>query len=168
MAEKKRSSDGALRENPLVAQLIAQGAETAMTLRGFVGSSAREGYVRLYPRLQNLSDSIEIARADILHSMEAPQSVLGGVILWVKKDAKIAVTRVGVSEPAGTPAENLVDLRKGPAGTPPENLVELRKGRLRMRVRPQQAHAVCFSHCMDCISWCSCLVHPCTSHCHPT
>jgi hypothetical protein len=140
---EKNTPNRNLRENPLVAQLIAKGAETAMMLRGFVGPSAIKGYVRLYPRLQNLSDSVEIARADILHSVEAPQSVLGAVILWVKKDAKISVNRVGVSQPADTPAENLV---------------EFRKGRLRIRIRAQQG-GVCQSPiCPNiCQSVCMCM-----------
>ncbi len=158
----KDSSGDPLRENSLVAQLIAQGAETSIMLRGFVGPSARDGYVRLYPKLQNLSDSVEIARSDILHSVQAPQSALGAVILWVKKDAKISLHRVGVSEPMGAPAESLAALQKRSAGTP-ESMVELRRGRLRMRLRPQQAQSICFSHCMDCISWCSCSM--CESHC---
>jgi hypothetical protein len=78
MAGKGRSI-GALSENPLVTELIAQGAETSIMLRGFIGPSARDGYVRLYPKLQNLSDSVEIARSDVLHSVQAPQSALGAV-----------------------------------------------------------------------------------------
>jgi hypothetical protein len=138
---KERGSDDTLRENPLVTQLIARCAETAMILRGSIGPAAREGRVRVYPRLQNLSDSIEIAREDILHSVEAPQSALGAVILWVNKDAKISIHRVGVSEPIGSQVENPVNLRKGPVSPQHENLVELRKGRLRMRVRPPKIAA---------------------------
>src|SRR5262249_7297832 len=134
-----------------------------MMLRGFIGPAAREGYIRLYPRLQNLSDSIEIAQGDILHSVEVPQSALGAVILWVNKDAKISIHRVGVSEPIVSQVEKLVNLRKGRVSPQHENLVELRRGRLRMRVRPQQNQSVCFSHCMDCVSWCSCSI--CESHC---
>jgi hypothetical protein len=158
MAGKGRSI-GALSENPLVTELIAQGAETSIMLRGFIGPSARDGYVRLYPKLQNLSDSVEIARSDVLHSVQAPQSALGAVILWVKKDAKLSLNRAGVPEAMPGRAENL---RRRAAGTP-ENMVELRKGRLRMRLRSQQSQNVCFSHCMDCLSWCDCSM--CESHC---
>jgi hypothetical protein len=130
-------ADKTLQPNPLIAQLIASGAETAMMLRGFVGPATRDGFVCLYPRL-NLSDSIEIAAADILHSIEAPQSVLGAVVLWVKRDAQIRVRRVGASEAANLSAESLARLRKAPAGAPRPDLVDLRKGRLRMRLRAQQ------------------------------
>ena len=145
-------SDKTLQENPLVAQLIARGAETAVTLRGFVGPTTSPGYVSLYPRLSNLSESIEIAVADILHSVEVPQSALGAVVLWVKKDAKISARRVGVSQAVSVSAGNLAGLRKGPAGAPPPNLVELRKGRLRMRVRAQQSSdsPYCGIFCDDC------------------
>src|SRR5437016_5850686 len=161
MAEKN-GSDKTLRENPLVAQLIAQGAESAMALRGFVGPTTSDGYVCLYPRLHNLSHSIEIALADILHSVEAPQSVLGAVILWVKKDAKITIRRVGVSEAASLSADKFAGLRKGPAGTPPPNLVELRRGRLRMRVRAEQTPY--------CEIFCDCFIDPpttTTDECEP-
>jgi hypothetical protein len=161
MASKGGSVD-ALRENSLVAQLIERGADTSIMLRGFIGPSARDGYVRLYPKLQNLSDSVEIARSDIVHSVEAPQSALGAVILWVKKDAKMSLHRVGVSESMPAPAERLATFNKRAAGSS-ENMVERRRGRLRMRLRPQQAQTLCFSHCMDCISWCDCST--CESHC---
>jgi hypothetical protein len=137
--------DGAgksLEENPLIAQLIAQGAETAMTLRGFVGRSARDGYIRLFPRIGNLADSVEIARSDIIHSVKAPRSTLGAVIVWVKRDAKISVHKA---------PETSVQT--------PKDLVELRKGRLRMRMRaPQARDPLCFSTCMDCLSWCDCSI----------
>jgi hypothetical protein len=157
MAEES-GSDKTLRENPLVGQLIAQGAEAAMMLRGYVGPKLRDGYVCLYPRLNNLSESIEIALPDILHSVEAPQSVLGAVILWVKKDAKISIRRIGVSQTVSDSAGNVPGMRKGLAGTLlPPNLVELRKGRLRMRVRAQQARALDSPYCEpwdDC--WVNC------------
>ena len=155
-----RGPDRNLRENPLVGQLIAQGAETAMMLRGFIGPAARKGYVRLYPRLQNLSDSIEIALGDILHSVEAPQSALGAVILWVNKDAKVSINRVGIAEPISTQVENLANLRKGPINPQHANLVELRRGRLRMRISAQQARVcqspicpnICQSVCLLCLA----------------
>jgi hypothetical protein len=134
-----------IEENPLVAKLIAQGAETAMTLRGYVGPSTNEGHLRLYPRLANLQVSVDIPRADILHFVEAPQSRLGAVIVWVKRDAQLAVRRVESSD-TGT-------------GKPPADLVDVNKGRLRMRLRaPGGNREVCFSTCMDCLSWCDCSI----------
>lgn len=131
-------------ENPLIARLIEQGAETAMTLRGYVGPSPSEDHVRIYPRLGNLLVSIDVARSDILHFIEAPRSGLGAIILWVRRDAQIAVHRVETSESAAAPAQDA-------------DLVDVKKGRLHMRVRAQ-AREVCFSVCMDCVSWCDCKV----------
>src|SRR4051812_6121286 len=82
MADNKISGD-ILGESALVAKLLAQRAENAVAIRGFAGRSKREGYVRLYSRLVDLSESMEIARADILHSMRAsagrPNRRLGSV-----------------------------------------------------------------------------------------
>jgi hypothetical protein len=87
---------------------------------------------------------MEIARADILHSMRATQAPDGPVVVWVKRDASIS---------ANNTAEGL--------GHAARNMVEVKKGRLRMRMRAPQAAEICFSTCMDCLSWCSCSL--CTS-----
>jgi hypothetical protein len=136
-----------MRENPLLAKLIAQGAESAITLRGYVGPSTREGYVRLYPRLGDLSESIEIARDDILHSLEEPRSAFGSVVVWVKKDAKLATHQVGTPGIAGT------------AGVQ-ANAVEVRQGRLRMRMPRRAARDTCVSICSCGVCTCLCLVLP--------
>jgi hypothetical protein len=129
-------------ENPLVVQLIARGVgNDARLLRGFIGPSASDDIVTLYQRLDRLSDKVEITRDDVLFYVEAPASPLGGVILWVKKDADICINRL---EESGPPEE-----------ARPSNLREFRKGRLRMNVRARSAD-VCQSFCMDCLSWCSC------------
>jgi hypothetical protein len=143
MAGPDKKADDTLRENSLVTQLLAQGAESAMTLRGFIGPSSRDGYVRLYPKLTNMAESVEIARADILHSLEAPKSKHGAVILWVKREAQVFTHRVNTAESV-SPA--------------PRNLVDVRKGRLRMQMRVPQTEDICFSVCMDCLSWCSCSI----------
>lgn len=133
-----------LAENPLIARLVEQGAQTAMTLRGYVGPSPDEDHVRIFPRLGNLQVSVDIPRSQILHFIDAPGSELGAVILWVKRDAHIAVHRVETSATAGTASDD--------AG-----LVDVTKGRLRMRVRAQPRE-VCMSVCMDCVSWCDCKI----------
>lgn len=45
----------------------------------------------LHTSLNDLGDRIEIAREDILHVEDAPESVLlfGGKVVWVRKDAKV-------------------------------------------------------------------------------
>ncbi|MFF5211975.1 hypothetical protein [Streptosporangium sp. NPDC000396] len=151
MTDASDSSSG-IPENPLVAELIAHGVgNDARLLRGFVGPSRNENVITLYQRLDRLSDTVEIARSDILHHVKAPRSPLGGVILWVKKDAKITINRLEPPEPRDD--------------VPQSDLQELRKGRLRMRVRGHGGRETCFSVCMDCLSWCSCSI--CTSTCTP-
>jgi hypothetical protein len=83
-------------ENPVLAKLVAAGAANAIPLRGYVGPSTTRGRVSLYPSLDDLSNSVEIASSDILHFEAAPESVLpyGGVIVWLKKDAEITRRRV--------------------------------------------------------------------------
>jgi hypothetical protein len=137
-------SSSKIPENPLVAQLIARGVDNNVRLlRGFVGPSKNDDRITLYQRLDRLSDRVEIARSDVLHYVQAPGSPLGGVILWVKQDAKMTINRL---EPSENPGE-----------APQGNLQELRKGRLRMRVQ-ERSSDVCFSTCMDCLSWCSCSI----------
>lgn len=143
MADKDASAKN-LHENPLLALLLANGAQTAISLRGFVGPTPGKDKVRLFPRLDNLSECVEIPKAAIIHSIKAPGSSLGAVILWVKKDATIATLRLNEPE---TPAQA------------PARMEEVRKGRLRMRMRRSEASdPICFSVCMDCISWCDCSI----------
>ena len=145
MANKNPSAKNTLDENPLVATLLAQGAQTAIKLRGFIGPSPHKDKIRLFPRLDNLSECVEIPRSAVIHSMKAPRSALGAVILWVKKDATLTTFRV--DEP-DTPSQAAPQME------------EVRKGRLRMRMRRQQQarDPICFSVCMDCISWCDCSI----------
>lgn len=144
-------ADDPLRENAVVRTLLDRGAERAMLFRGWVGPSTREGHIRLYPRLGDLSQSLEIARADIIHSTEEPQAVLGAVVVWVNKDAKIVVHRV---ETPGAPAATALQKPASYAG-------EIRRGRLRMRIRARAAGddtCVCICSCGTCE--CRCIVIP--------
>jgi hypothetical protein len=146
MAEKSGSDP--MRDNELLTKLIADGAESATTLRGYIGPSTSKDYVRFYPRLGHLSESIEIAREDIIHSIVEPKSVYGSVILWVRKEAKIAFRNV--PRPV-TDAQQKVDV------------VELRRGRLRMRLRARDASLArdtCVSVCSCEMCECLCLVLP--------
>lgn len=135
-------------ENPLIAELLARGAENARVLQGFIGPSRDSDHITLYQSLDRLGDTVEIRREDVLHSVKSPRSGLGAVILWVNQDAPLSVRRTQADD------------RKPTAG--PGSLREVAKGRLRMRMRPVAAtEEVCFSVCMDCLSWCDCSI--CTS-----
>jgi hypothetical protein len=138
-------SNANIPENPLLARLLViDGATNAITYRGYVGQSSAEGYISLYPRLYDLSESFEIAQADILHFLEVPESVMphGAMILWVKKDAQITHHRSEIAERS--------------------NLGEIRAGRLRIKVPKfsTDLRNVCASYCFG-----GC--RPCTSGCTP-
>src|SRR3954452_721663 len=97
--------------NPLLAHLLAAvGATNAITLRGYVGPPRDNGYVVLYPRLDDLSESFEIARADILYFTEVPELVMpfGATMIWVKVDAQISHRRGEIAK-----RPDLAEVRKG-------------------------------------------------------
>jgi hypothetical protein len=144
-------------ETNLDAKLLAtEEVANTMSLRGYVGPTTTEGRVTLYPRINDLSESLEIAGGDILHSTDVSESFLpyGAKIIWVKKDANIIHRR-------GETIGNVKD---------PEtkaNLVEVRKGRLHIQIRSMPAAQCnsCFScqNCLRCVSRCN----TCQSHCRP-
>jgi hypothetical protein len=75
-------------ENPLIAELIAAGAENSKLLRGFIGAPSDDRYITLHPSLARIGDSMQIPREDILHLIDAPGSGPGAVMLWVKEDSQ--------------------------------------------------------------------------------
>jgi hypothetical protein len=154
MAESKGKKPE-FRENPLVAELLAKGADDARVLRGFIGASRDEKYITLYQSLDRLGDTIDIPRDDVLHVIDAPRSNLGAVILWVRNSANVSVRRTQKNSAPRTGA--------GSRGQ------EVTKGRLRMNLRPAWGDGVRQSVCgqsvcgRDCISWCDCSI--CQSIC---
>jgi hypothetical protein len=132
-----------IQENPLVAQLIAAGAENARVLRGFIGPSQDKAHVTLYQNLTRLGDTVEIPREDVLYAVDAPRSELGAVILWVNSEAPLGVRKTQ-SESHPT--------------TGPGSLLEVTKGRLRMQMRAPSGGDVCTSNCDICVSMCACLM----------
>jgi hypothetical protein len=98
-------------ENPLIAELIAAGAENSRLMRGFIGPSSDDRYITLYPRLARLGNSVQIPIEDILHRVDAPGSGLGAVMVWVKEDSQTFLRS-------------------------PQPTREVIRGRLRMKLRP--------------------------------
>ena len=89
MAESKR-----FKEHPILAKLGAdpgKEAERTVRLMGYVGRSGKEGSIRLYPALDDLSQYIEIREEDIVHSEDVPDTVMehGASSLWVKGSAEL-------------------------------------------------------------------------------
>jgi hypothetical protein len=136
-----------LEENPLLSKLTRAGVSDSRTFWGYVGPSRAEGWVTLYPSLQNLGESIEIARADILHVEDVPETVLlfGAKVVWVRRDAK-------VNRGHATPAQAVGRQRPSAAATghPKDDVVEVREGRLRMQMRARSDDPDCYSPCATC------------------
>ena len=128
--------------NPLVAQLVAAGAENARVLRGFIGPSRNEANITLHQNLARLGDTVEIPREDVLFAVDAPGSNLGAVILWVTTDAHLHVRKVQAKSHLAT-------------GTTSHQ--EVTRGRLRMQLRSTAGGDVCTSWCDICTSFCVCL-----------
>ena len=122
---KAENPGKSIKTNPLVARLLEAGSEDAITLTGFVAPAARDGYVRLFPGLHNLSRSIEIAESDIIATADLPKSSLGAVALWVKRSAAIQFNLRRSAESCAVRTKSA------------ELLTEVQRGGLRMKVRPE-------------------------------
>jgi hypothetical protein len=136
-----------LQVHPLLKKLGVEGAANAISLTGYVGPASHDGNLRLYSSLEDLSNSVEVRREDVLHSAPTPESVLpyGGTIIWLKKDAQVTYHRTEktvVSAPVET------------------NALEVKQGRLRIRLRGGLRRA-------DCASYCFGGCKPCHSGCTP-
>jgi hypothetical protein len=111
--------------NPVLATLganVSPGDVT--TLRGYVGPSTSDDRIKLYASLDDLTNSVEIAKDDILHFAELPESILplGAVTIWLKKRAEVTFSHT---------EKNAVAAEATFEKTP----VEINRGRLRMLVR---------------------------------
>jgi hypothetical protein len=128
--------------NPHLVKLMQAGAYNAFTFRGYIGPGAAEGRIVLYPSLDDLSQSVEFSKSDVLGFADLPESVmpLGAKIIWVKGDATIV--RRGLTTPQRTIADKQPDVREA--------------GRLRMQLRRFRAGpvGVCHSLCAICQSNC--------------
>ncbi|MCZ0987457.1 hypothetical protein [Streptomyces diastatochromogenes] len=144
-----------IEEHPLLRNLRRHGT-TARVFFGYVGSTDGNEHVELYPSLYDLSQSIRIPRADILHAEEAPAQVMpfGGTVLWVRADATLVRRR----------EENVADVHGTP--TPSAESGRLRIGR-RARLRMERADdwdpncTSCHSPCSTCHTDCSICVSTC-------
>jgi hypothetical protein len=138
-----------------------------LALAGYVGASPKEGVVRLHPRLEDLSVSIDIVAADIVATRDAPASTMpfGGVVIWVARTAEVTFRRTRTL--AVTAQEVSGVFGAGPVLAPSRSEGD----RLNIQVRPAARRgvppvyvppdqcAVCSSQ--NCASHC---LPPCTSH----
>ncbi|WP_280301503.1 hypothetical protein [Nocardia neocaledoniensis] len=82
-------SEEALEPNPLVSRLLAADAESAITLIGFTGPAGREGFLRVFPMIHDMSRSIEVAKSDVLRVEKLQKSDFGAVAVWVRRTAEL-------------------------------------------------------------------------------
>jgi hypothetical protein len=107
---KDGQSDNRLTTHPVIQQLVGEqtGLSNGMILRGYIGPSTSEDRITVFPTLDDLSQSFELARADVLAVNEAPEALLpnGGKVIWVKSDAVITQRNTKT-------AQQYVQMRKG-------------------------------------------------------
>jgi hypothetical protein len=97
VADETHSGADNLREHQELIEMAETGAEMSdvIALRGYVGPSPREGVVRLYPGLDDMSVSVDIPSGEIVATKDAPKVTMpmGGVIVWVTRTANVTVRR---------------------------------------------------------------------------
>jgi hypothetical protein len=149
MAKDRASSKG-LDTNAHLERVLKPGADNVAILRGYIGSSDRDGFIKLFASLADTSTSVEIAEADIVNTGDVLNNNLGKRIVWIKKGAQITVTKTHTT-PYGIRPRGAVD----------KELASLRSGRLNMQVRAAvHAAEVCVSVCScstcecHCTDWC--------------
>jgi len=139
--------------HPLLAKMHAMNITNVTIFRGYVGPGATEEYIKLYSSLRDLSRSVEIAKADIVHFEKTPESLLpfNAITIWLRKDAQVTAHNVETTE-AGVKKER--------------NFTEVNKGRLRILVRQgltractSECDCVCESIC-NCYAQCDCITLP--------
>jgi hypothetical protein len=128
--------------HPLLAKLSAERIAGVAALSGYAGPGSTSEHIKLYPRLDDLSGSFEIALRDIVHFEKAPESLLpfGGTTVWIHKDAQVVSSSV----------------KQGTAVVEQDKAFdEMKSGRLHIRMRKQLQADDCSSG-GDCSSRCHC------------
>jgi hypothetical protein len=136
-AEMKKDDAAKLPEHPVLSKLTRERAMGGTAFRGYVGPSSDEDHVTLYSSLESPRSSIEIARADIIHSEDIPEHFkpFGAKVVWVRNNATATV----------------------------RHFVEIQSGRLKMKKRPRSDDDDCSSPCATCSSPCG---SECMSSCY--
>jgi hypothetical protein len=145
MSDFKLHVGSDVQSHPWLSHIGATGADDFAVAKGYIGPSSKEGYVRIYPTLDNTSEWMEFAKTDILGFAEAPATLLplGGTVVWLKKGVNVAIHRVATVSAGSKPVE-------------PPNTAVINAGRLRMLLPGRlRATEVCQSRCSVCQSRCS-------------
>jgi hypothetical protein len=130
MADNKR--DGTPQEDAIISRLRPAPGQPPVGVTsyiGLLGKSPKEGYWLLYPSL-DMSQSVEINEADIVHSEQLPPDrspfgSLGGTQVFVKQNATVTTSKtVSQTHSANEPPDEFdLDVQLGggasaaPAGT---------------------------------------------------
>jgi hypothetical protein len=113
----------------LAAELVPDPSKLpdVVALRGYLGNSARSGFLRLYVDL-SFGEFVEVADEDVLARRSlADQDALGGTVLWVKRNATLLRATVCLAQ------EHAAFLTGGITAT------ALRRSRMELPVAPQLA-----------------------------
>lgn len=135
MARVKPSRKG-LESNDHLQKVLEPGEDNVSILRGFIGPSQRDGYIRLFASLADTSISVEIAEADIVSTADVLNNNLGKRIVWIRRGAQITVIKTRTT-PYGIRPKVAVE----------NNMASVHVGRLNMQVRSAQARDTCVSVC---------------------
>ena len=91
MAANKSKDGPVIRYDDFVKQVRPDPANTdpVVIVQGYVGASDKDDHIRLYSD-DNLTDHMDIPKADILKAVEDNENPLGGSQLWVKQTASVS------------------------------------------------------------------------------
>ena len=156
MAKARRSNE--LEPNNQLQEVLKSGPDNVSVLRGFIGESEREGYIRLYAALSDTSVSAEIAKDDIIDTGDVMNNTLGKRFVLIRKGARITVIKTRTTEYGNGP------MLSG------NELVPVRAGRLTMQLRKATLDTcICICSCSTCQSHCTnwCGVCTCVQEAKP-
>lgn len=144
MAKAGRSTEAAFAPNEQLQTALKGGDDDVSVLRGFIGETDRNGYIRLYASISDTSTSVEIAKDDIVDTGDVPGNTLGKRFVLIRKGARVTVIKTRTTE-----------FGNGPALSGDE-MVPVRSGRLTMQLRKAVADTcVCICSCSTCQSHCT-------------
>jgi hypothetical protein len=130
-----------------------ESAKGAVSFVGYIGPASANNVVPIYASLEDLSTSVEVATADIIHVEDVPETTMpyGAKRVWLRGSANVVRRHTAKAENATTR-----DRRA---------MTEIRKGRLRMVPRVQVADPAVVRGDCNCVDCQNCISNPCFSPC---
>lgn len=157
--EKTDYSSGIAAIHPALAKLAAEGVDVAevIGLRGVVGAPPGDGVLRLHPRLDDLTISVDIAAKDVVHVTTATDLPNDVVVVWVRRTNEVTFRRTRIVQTSAEAVSRFLGAIPDMGSAPGE----MRSGRLNIRLNPQglaedmlARGGVCTSRCNTCMSRC--------------